>query len=641
MSMSHIHTLFGMVNNAGSSYSTGFAHFTKGLESLYGCSATTLGSHSAGIGITGGGRLVGSATDGDISLAFLGAIHKPTPDWSQGSPLDDPDKTAAFLLRRYRDKQLAFLDETVGAFIVALWDAGEERFIVANDPGGMRTAFYMPTVTGLAFSSTLYGLNCAAADSGLEIDRSLEDFLLGYEFLPWQQTLYKDVFSLAPGMLLEWHQGTVRQHRSRAPDCSAKAFHNQLGENPEEDEVCDHLFNEFTSCLKDVLPADERVAILLGGFDSALVAVACHALGKEVATYSFRFPDLRYNQAHAEEVAQLCNARHHWVDITPALLKDGLRQYPRLFNQPSCMPHYLIQTAHVLQKMHQDGFQHCLTGDGCDEIFLGYPTVYKRARLFQHLHDTPHWVTHAGSWMLGRPIAERLFGHAARFVRNFLTIASRPMPRHGHISNRIFDKYSLRQLRKEPIHQAMDSEAILASLSLKLGHMSPVRLAYDGKSMPGLNKTKLAGASSASGMTVLSPFQHPHLVAFARTMPEHMLRPNAGSRSSVTGKYLLMRATEKMKLLPPEIIHQPKHSPVGGMVDYWYMDTLKEFMFEQISNLPFAYDEAYVHGLLKPRLAEEIFRKKVSLGDYILKAPSLLATYAAYNNPQRGNCQSL
>ena len=634
MNMPHIHTLFGILD----SDSTGFTRFAEGMEKLYGGSATTLISRRAGIGFTGDGPLVGSATDGDISLAFLGALHTPLPGWREGSPLDDPNRTAAFLLQRYREKQLGFLDGTIGAFIVGLWDAGEERFIVANDPGGMRTAFYTHTPSGLTFSSTLYGLNCVTGNNGLDIDRSLEDFLLGYEFLPWRQTLYQDTFSLAPGMLLEWHQGKVRQHRSRTPDCSAKTFHKQLGENPEEDVVCDHLFSEFKSCLNDMLPTDGRVAILLGGFDSALVAVTCHALGKEVATYSFRFPEPRYNQAHAEEVAQLCGARHHWIDIDPALLKDGLQRYPTLFNQPSCMPHYLIQTAHVLQRMRQDGYRHCLTGDGCDEIFLGYPTVYKRARLFQYFHDTPHWITNAGTRMLGFAFIERLFGHTARFTRNFLTIASRPMPRRGHISNRIFDRYSLRQLRKEKIHQAMDSESILASLSLNLGQMSPVRLAYDGKSMPGLNKTKLAGASSASGMTVLSPFQHPHLVAFARTMPEHMLRPNTDSRESVTGKYLLMRAVERKKVLPPEIIHQPKQSPVGGMVDYWYMDTLKEFLLEQISNLPFDYDEAYVRSLLKPRLVDELFRKKVSLGDYILKAPSLLATYAAFNRPQRGKC---
>lgn len=240
--------------------------------------------------------------------------------------------------------------------------------------------------------------------------------------------------------------------------------------------------------------------------------------------------------------------------------------------------------------------------------------------------------------MLRRRMVEVLLGHPARFVRNFLEIAARPMPRRGHISNRILDGHTLKHLRKDSSRQAMDTDAILAALSLGLEQLSPLRLAYHGKSMPGLNKIKLAGISSASGLTVLSPFQHPYLVAFAQSLPEQMLRPLAAGAGTATGKRVLMRVVEKRGLLPPEVIYQPKASPVAGMADRWYMGPLKGFMLMRMESLPFVYDKPFARGLLAFKPMEELFRKRVSLGDYVLNAPAMLVTYAAFNDARRREC---
>jgi asparagine synthetase B (glutamine-hydrolysing) len=632
-----MHVLFGTLPGTPVQSTATFDQFRAGVEAMFATTTRAFGSGTVNVGLAGEGRVVGAAQDGDAFLVLLGAVHKPLPGWKTGSPLDDPDRTALFLLQRYRDRGLRFLDDTVGAFVVALWDDGARRFILANDPAGMRTVYYVERGAGFAFSSSLYALNCAV-EGGLGIDRSLEDFLLGYEFLPWRQTLYRGVLSLGPGMMLEWHEGVVRQHTSRLPDSSPWQLENLAGRDASEAQAGEVLFDLFMRCLSDVLPADRRVAVLLGGFDSALIVAACRRLGREVDTYTFRFPQARYNQAFVEDVARICGSTHHWIDITPEVLEDGLAEYPLLFNQPSGMPHYLVQTAHVLRKMREDGHWHCLTGDGCDEIFLGYPTVFRRAQWVQRHRSIPGWVLKSAGWLLGRRAVERRLGHAARFVRNVLRVAGRPMPRRGHIANRILDEQALCFLRKDTPRQAMEPEAVLAALSLELATLSPLRLAYHGKSAPGLNKLKLAGVSAASGLSVLSPFQHPDLVAFARSLPERMLRPSESDADSATGKRLLMRAVEKMALLPREVIYQRKASPVAGMADAWYMGPLRGFMLGRMASLPFDYDRQYAGELLAFKPLEEVFRKRISLGHYVLNAPALLLTYAAFNDDRHRRC---
>lgn len=629
-----VHLMFGLLDLRPPYVTSRFERFRQEVGASFGVATKQLGAGNVHVGFTGPCPLVGSAINNESYIVVFGAIHDPLPGWHKGSPLDDSDKTAAFLLQRYRHHGLKFLDGTVGAYVVALWDAEEGRFILANDPRGMRTAYYTETANGLAFSTTMYALN-ACRNNELEIDRSLEDFLLGYEFLPWRQTLYKGVFSLSAGMVIECKDGTIREHTSREPDCSRWTIQNLSGSDLSDERAGEFLYDLFFRSLENVLPSTRRVAVLLGGFDSALVAAACRKLGKDVDTYTFRFPKSKYNQDFADDVARQFGLTHHWIDINPGVLEDGLSMYPMLFNQPSGMPHYLVQTAYVLRRIQEDGHSHCLTGDGCDELFLGYPTVYRRARFFLRYGSALKWIDMMGRWALNSRQIEMWLGHFARFTRNFLTIALRPMPRRGHISSRIFDEVSLKHFRTDSPPQAMDPETILASLSLTLQTLSQLRLAYHGKSMPGLNKTKLAGASSASGLTVLSPFQHPYLTAFGHSLPDEMLRPHSLTQSDEMGKHLLMKTVEEKGLLPPEVIYQPKRSPVSGMADQWYMGPLKDFMLAGMKNLPFAYDESFVVHLLSEKKAETLFRERVSLGDYVLNAPALLATYASYNNPAR------
>ena len=54
-----------------------------------------------------------------------------------------------------------------------------------------------PTIS-LSFGTNLVSL-AGAFKGKLKVDRSLEDFLLGYEFLPWNRTFFKDVIRLPAG----------------------------------------------------------------------------------------------------------------------------------------------------------------------------------------------------------------------------------------------------------------------------------------------------------------------------------------------------------------------------------------------------------------------------------------------------------
>ncbi|MEX2201004.1 MAG: asparagine synthetase B family protein [Dongiaceae bacterium] len=582
-------------------------------------------SHGANVAYTtDGGAILGFAQDRLRYLIYLGVFHRPMADWPSGMPLDNPDETARRLLARYDRLKERFLDGIDGQFVLVLYDGALKRLILASDPAGSRSIFYRVKSDCIEFSTNLVSMSILCSD--MKIDRTIEDFLLGYEFLPWDRTVFRGVKRLSKGTILDFQNGRATSTGTVQSPIAVSTAHSG-----DEKSVIHALHDEFMQSLESMLPSSGPVALLLGGFDSALIAAGLVRLGRKFESFTFRFHDEGYNQQHVETLQRHLGHRHTWVEIDSNVIRAGLKHYPLWFNQPAGQMHYLIETAHACRVIRDSGYRHCLTGDGCDEVFLGYPTVHQRAVLFQRLGRLPQSFTTAASWPLKARIAERHLGHVARLGRNVINILGRHMPVRGHISSRVFDEISLDYLRHgiRP-QQEKDVEAILTELAAGLEGLSPLRLAYHGKSSVGLNKMKVEGSSAASGLTIQSPYQHPGLARLARNLPDELLRPRAATQGKAMGKHVLMRMAETFQLLPTEVIYQPKASPVAAPVDDWYMGDLKPDLLAAVRDLPFDYDMSYIDDLLKPKRAEELFRNHVGLGRYAFHAISLLATYASF-----------
>ena len=52
-------------------------------------------------------------------------------------------------------------------------------------------------------------------------------------------------------------------------------------------------------------------------------------------------------------------------------------------------------------------------------------------------------------------------------------------------------------------------------------------------------------------------------------------------------------------------------------------------MLRQLEGLPFDWDRGYVEDLLRPKWAEEVYRRRVSIDRHALRAVGLLLTYAS------------
>lgn len=582
-----------------------------------------------------GGTVLGRAELDGRFLVYLGMFHHPAPGFGEGSPLDAPNATAAYLLARYQEFGPAFLDGLCGHFVVAIAEPGSGRLTLARDPGGSRRLFVHHDGNALRFSTKLSDFRGLLGDE-LRVDRGLEDFLLGYEFLPDGRTPYQGVKILPAGEVLAWSRGTLTRGKIPKPDPWKSSGPSVDAASASEEEVVDAVDAALIRALEEQLPTERRIALLLGGFDSALIAALLTRMGKEVETFSFQYEDDSFNQPLTEELATLLGIQHNWVPIDAEVLREGLTEFAGRFNQLSGQPHYLIASAHAVKAAADKGFRYVFTGDGCDDLFLGYPTVHLRAKLIMALSKVApvlkpplRLATHS-AWL------ERRIGHPYRVARNVSRIVQREMPTRAHVASCILDSFALEQLRGPAPSPDRETEDILRNLARGKEGANPVRLAYQGRSYVGLNKNKLEGSGDLSGLAILSPFLHPGMARFAATLPDDLSRPKEKTKSEATGKYALMQMAERKGYLPTEMIYQAKRSPVTAPVDQWYLGPLREFMLGRLEGLPFAVDSRYAASLVSPKLTEDLFRDHVGLGRFATHAINVLVTHAAFTRLTSG-----
>lgn len=559
-------------------------------------------------------------TDEKYFIFFNGYLQSPLPNWTVGKPADSALESAKFLLTLYKLSGYTFLTEVNGHFTVLIICRDSGKVIAATDNSGNRRLFYSKVDGELHISTHLLCLSYKDCKN-IEINKAA--FFLSYEFLPNNRTIYDKVFTLKPNEILTLLTQYQLEKKAQPNIKTPKKLQNI-------EIAIDLLYEEFKLALEDQVPTNKKVAVLLGGFDSALVAAVLVDLGKEVETFTFDFEDSSYNQPNIKEFTKAIGCKHTLVRITHEIIEKGLLNYSNIFNQPSSQAHYLIQANYVTGLIREKGYEYCFTGDGCDDIFLGYPSVYRRAHIIHKLRNFPKQIATILRIILGNRCIENTFGYLSRITRNVLLMLVRPRPTSGFIANRIFDNYSLPRLsRAFNDYSEISIEKQLTLLAKKYSSLSLVRLAFKGKSMVGTSRNKTEGSSMYNGVVLQSPFYHQRFKQLVSRIDDELLRPSSPEKKRVIGKYVFVEMVRKYKLLPEKIIFQKKASPVTAPVDNWYSNQLREDIIGYMQNLPFHVNIEYLINIMKFRHIDVVIRKK-TLGRYLFQPISLIVTYARY-----------
>jgi asparagine synthetase B (glutamine-hydrolysing) len=518
------------------------------------------------------------------------------------------------------DELLRLLDrprESVGDLVLLGWN--EESGLVGRTGRSSHRLYQVePPEGGVLVASNLYLLK-ALLGSDRQVDRSYEDCLLGFGILPDGRTTIEGVRSLPAEAIVAIDADSV--HRPE-PGGTMTVPSDRAG-------VVSELYERFMAALEVQAAEAGHHAVLLGGFDSALVVAGLKRLGHTVETYTFQFPDPRFDQRNVDVVADALDITTHWVPITPEVIETGMRNFGEVVGLPSGQPHYQLHTIHTSGVIAQQGHDHVFTGDGCDAVFLGYPTVSRRAALTRRMAHLPTPLVHTGIKVLGAAAVERRFGHVARVGRTSLERTLLPEPARGHLPTRYLDAVSLSRLRLgPPPPQAEPLEELRIRLAAPHADLDPIRLAFHGNALTQQSRTKVEAAVASTGLAQHTPYTHPFVKDFVAALPADLLR-SPGSAAGGHGKEILVEMIHRFDLLPRAIVEQPKQSPSDSPIDSWYAGPLRATLFELLRDLPFDWNRAYVEEILAPKLVERWYRERVSISHHAFQAIGILWSYAA------------
>ena len=228
----------------------------------------------------------------------------------------------AFLWEKKGIECLKFLE---GMFAFAVWDRELEVLWLGRDRVGSRTLYYT-TNGSICVAPQLRSL---ARFRSHDLDLvALRDYLC-CAFVPGEQTLWKDLRELRPGMVLsmEDKRGFEPQRRR-----DRREVYGEFREEIRDREKClEWHGGRVRSLLEQVvgecLPSGEAVgAFLSGGIDSScIVALAAKLHDYPVHTYSIHCGlEYPHELDFANLVAKHCGTQHHVLELNSDIIWDGL-----------------------------------------------------------------------------------------------------------------------------------------------------------------------------------------------------------------------------------------------------------------------------------------------------------------------------
>jgi len=439
------------------------------------------------------------------------------------------------------------VEQFIGMFAFALWDAHEKTLSLVRDRAGVKPLYFALSEKSVLFASELKALT---AHPGFDrtIDPLAAKLYAQRGYVPAPKSIYLAARKLLPGSILTIARGgKVEGKRYWDPaDVWKRSIANRM-EMREDDAIAalDELLGDSVALR---MISDVPLGVFLsGGVDSSLIAALMqrNASGP-IHTFTIGFEDPRFDEARfGREVASFLGSTHEELYVRPADALALVPDLPRIYDEPfadsSALPTYLVS------RLARRTATVALSGDGGDELFAGYHHHFLGARLQRRVRAVPKFA---------RPILGRML---------------RAIPR-------------TRALGQGMIHD--DPRSIEDIMLLDFTTWLPDDIL-----------TKVDRASMAVSLEVRTPFLDHRVIELAWSLPLSMkIRDDRG-------KWIVRRLLRRY--LPDALVDREKQG-FGAPLAEWLRGPLRpwaEELLAKVGDMPF--DAAQVRDRWRRHLAGE------------------------------------
>ena len=282
------------------------------------------------------------------------------------------DSDSEVLLNAWMQWGSECLPRLIGMFSFAIYDALNQKIILARDAFGIKPLFYFLNDNKLAFASEINALKTLLPNIKLSPnDQSAYDYLVWGSYDSNENSFYKEINQVPPAHFLE-----VSLKESFSVTLTNWWFPSiKVNPSISFEEATSTLRNLFLESVRLHLRSDVPLgAALSGGIDSSAIVCAMRYLEPELPIHTFSF--IAENESISEEkwvdrVNEFVDAIPHKIKIVSSDLQKDIDNILRAQGEPFGSTSIYAQFR-IYEEAKKNGIIVMLDGQGADELLAGY-----------------------------------------------------------------------------------------------------------------------------------------------------------------------------------------------------------------------------------------------------------------------------
>ena len=552
-----------------------------------------------------------SNEDGTVWIVFNGEIYNyqelRLELLSKGHTFKTKTDTEV-IVHLYEEFGESCVQKLRGMFAFAIWDERQKTLFLARDRVGIKPLYYWLSDKSLVFGSEIKAI-LADPEVEAEVAPALVDRFLTFYYIPGEETLFRNIFKLAPGSYM-----VVRQQKVKVK----QYWDLRFSPVPQDIQYTERkLLELLEECVRLHMIADVPVGFLLsGGVDStAMLGFAKGKTDRPLSSFTLGFsaPGLEDERPYAKLAAQRYGSDHHEMTISSKEFGDFLPKLAWYMEEPVCEPQAVA--LYYVSRLAKDFVKVLISGEGGDEAFAGYQTYRGVLWLerFKRLLGPLNGVTSSALTTANRIFQSHRIEKYAPMLQLPLEeyYYSRTSSPFQYFNTHPCELYSQDFARE--VDKATSISRVKGYLTAEAGNGRVNRMLYvDTKtSLPDDLLLKADKMTMANSIELRVPLLDHILLEFAAAMPENF------KVRGLTTKYIFKKALKNR--IPKEILERRK---AGFPVPWsrWLRTDLKAWVAEVLLD-----SQSLSRGYFKKTCIENLIKDNVQSGSYPKEILSLVS----------------
>jgi asparagine synthase (glutamine-hydrolysing) len=341
----------------------------------------------------GGGQQPVASEDGQVQVVLNGEIYNYLDLRAELLARGHIFRTSSdteVIAHLFEEKGPDCLTRLRGMFGVAVWDERKRRLFLGRDRLGKKPLFYAQQGNRLVFGSEIKAILAGVPELGDPDPQAVVPYFR-QGFLSEPRTMFRGIRKLPAAHWLNYQNGASSIGRY----WRLSFQESERGPRP-VGEVAEELDALLAESVRIRLMSEVPLGVLLsGGLDSSTMVAYAHRAGlRPLKTFTIGFDRPEWDESRdAQAVADHFQTDHHVLQLSEkdleAHLPETVMSLVRHFDEPFGDSSSLA-TYHVC-KLARQHVTVLLSGDGGDELFLGY-TSHQGIRFADYYRRLPGWL---------------------------------------------------------------------------------------------------------------------------------------------------------------------------------------------------------------------------------------------------------